>query len=79
MCGYWVSTHALAQCPALRVLELSNYVSLESPGTFEEALEELEDSSLQLLKLHYNSPEVSTVRSPSEVLLHVVLLAFVPV
>lgn len=51
--GCWLSSHALAQCPVLRVVELCNYVFMSSPGTFEEGLKELEDSSLQVLKIHF--------------------------
>ena len=50
---YRLSFHTVAQCPALRVLELSNGVFLKSPGTFEEAVEELEGSSLQLMNIHW--------------------------
>ena len=44
--------HALAQCLALRVLELADQISLTSPGTFEEALKQLEESCLDLLKFY---------------------------
>ena len=40
---------AVAQCPALRVLELGTNNILESSGAFEETLQRLEKSSLQLL------------------------------
>ena len=61
----WLSSHALAQCPALTVVELCNSVSIESPGTFEEAVERLEDSTLQVLKFYIvmNSSAVRTQHS----------------
>ena len=57
-----MSSDALAQFPALRVLELCNNVYIKSPGTFEEAVEKLEGSSLQELKIHImeNSTSVRT-------------------
>lgn len=47
-----LSSYALAQCPNLRAVELCDNVFVGSPGTFEEALERLEGSSLQVLKIH---------------------------
>ena len=73
--GYWLPSYAVAQCPALKVLELSNKVSLDSPGTFEEAVERLEDSSLQVLKIHTEISELSTVRDSNGVLPRMVLTA----
>lgn len=74
-----ISSHALAQCPVLWVVELSINLLLYSPGTFEEAVDRLEDSNLQLLKIHTtgSSEILSAARIPSNLTLHVVLLAFI--
>ena len=71
--GCWLSSHALAQCPVLRVVELCNYVFLSSPGTFEEGLQALKDSSLQVLKIHFMGKDCQ-VRTRITTLLSVVLL-----
>lgn len=47
---------ALAQCHALRVLELGIRVSLTSGGTPEETLRTLEESSLELMIFQTLSP-----------------------
>ena len=44
--------NAVAQSPALRVLELGNHVCLTSTGNYEGALTGLVDSHLNLLKVH---------------------------
>ena len=54
----------MAQCPALRVLELGNGIALASPGTFDEALYRLVESRLDLLRIHCEA-DASPVRTPN--------------
>ena len=62
----YLSLDAVAQCPALRVLELGHTVHLKSPGAMEEALQRLGKSSLQLLMFRFSGLErIVRIQAPT--------------